>query len=199
MFLLRKMQMGLKRRSYGQVMYTSPTQETTRWYAVSTRSRQEKIAAQYLQGAGIPHFLPLLNESRRWSDRKKIVSTPLFSGYVFVQISCDSEQRIQVLKTPGVVQFVGTRGVPSPISDKEICDIQAVLSNRVACAPYPFLKVGQRVRIVGGALDQIEGTLIGRGSGAKMIISVELIQRSLAITVSDIEVEPVENWNGAAA
>ena len=180
-------------------MSTSPIQEATRWYAVSTRSRQEKVAAQFLQGAGISHFLPLVSEMRRWSDRKKVISTPLFSGYVFVQIPTDNEQRIQVLKTPGVVQFVGNRGIPSPISEKEIRDIQSVLSNSVACEPYPFLKIGQRVRIVGGALDQIEGTLVGRGSGTKLIISVELIQRSLAISVSDLEVEPVENWNGAAA
>jgi len=86
-----------------------------------------------------------------------------------------------------------------PVAEREIRDIHSVLSNSVACSPYPFLKIGQRVRIVGGALDQIEGTLVGRGSGAKLIISIELIQRSLAISVCDFEVEPVENWNGAAA
>lgn len=191
--------MGLKRRSYGPIMSNMNTNQDARWYAVSTRSRQEKVAAQYLQGAGISSFLPLVTEIRRWSDRKKAISTPLFSGYVFVQILPANELRAQVLKAPGVVQFVGNQSSPLPISEQEIRDIHSILSSRVACSPYPFLKIGQRVRIVGGSLDQIEGTLVGRGSGTRLIISIELIQRSLAISVSDFEVEPVENWNGATA
>jgi transcription antitermination factor NusG len=106
---------------------------------------------------------------------------------------------VQVLKTPGVVQFVGIRGIPFPVAEKEIRDVQAVLSSSISCMPYPFIKVGQRVRIVGGSLDQIEGTLVGRGPGSKLVISVEIIQRSLAISVSDFEIEPVEKGNDVAA
>ncbi|HEY6182503.1 MAG TPA: UpxY family transcription antiterminator [Terriglobales bacterium] len=175
------------------------TKTETHWYAVSTRSRQEKVAAQFLESAGIPHLLPLVTEIRKWSDRKKTISIPLFAGYVFVQIPGTNETRVQVLKTPGVVQFVGIRGIPLAISEKEIRDIQSVLSSSIACSPYPFLNIGQRVRIVGGALDQVEGTLVGRGPGTKLVISVQLIQRSLAISVCDFEVEPVGEWHGAVA
>jgi transcriptional antiterminator NusG len=144
-----------------------------------------------LESLGIPTFLPLVMETRRWSDRKKVVSLPLFSCFVFVQIPTSDELRVQVLKTPGVVNFVGNRGTPLPIPEKEIEDVRVLVATRVAYSSHPFLKLGQRVRIVGGALDQIEGTLIGRGPESKLVISVELIQRSLAISVYDFDVEPV--------
>ncbi len=169
------------------------------WYALSTRSRQEKIVTKMLDNLGIPTFLPLSKEIRRWSDRNKPVSVPIFSGYVFVHIHAANDLRVQILRTPGVVTFVGTRGIPAPIPEKEIRDIRSLLSTGAACSPYPFLKLGQRVRIVGGALDQIEGTLVGRGPESKLIISIELIQRSLAISVYDLEIEPVGKAKGAAA
>jgi len=180
-------------------MLTFPTSEQHPWYAVSTRSRQEKVVAQFLESTGVSVFLPLITEMRRWSDRNKPVAVPLFSGYVFVQIPASNESRVQVLKTPGVVQFVGVRGIPLPVAEKEIRDVKAVLSSSISCMPYPFIKVGQRVRIVGGSLDQIEGTLVGRGPGSKLVISVEIIQRSLAISLSDFEIEPIEKGNNAAA
>jgi len=175
------------------------TKNDTCWYAVSTRSRQEKVAAKLLENVGIPTFLPLVTEMRRWSDRHKAVSVPLFSSYVFVQVPAMNEFRVRVLKTPGVVDFVGNRGAPLPIPEKEIRDIRTLVSTNVVCSPYPFLKIGQRVRIVGGALDQVEGTLLGRGSESKLVISIELIQRSLAISVYDLNIEPIGKCDGTAA
>jgi transcription termination/antitermination protein NusG len=180
-------------------MSETTTKHEAHWYAVSTRSRQEKVVARQLENVGVAAFLPLVTEIRRWSDRNKPVSVPVFSGYVFVQIRAMDELRMHVLKTPGVVSFVGTRGIPVPIPETEIRNVRSLLANSVACSPYPFLKVGQRVRIVGGALDQLEGVLVGRGPESKLIISIELIQRSLAISVYDLEIEPIGKSDVVAA
>jgi transcription termination/antitermination protein NusG len=190
---------GSEEAELRNLMLATDSKNDACWYALSTRSRHEKVVAKQLDNAGIPTFLPLSKELRRWSDRNQPVAVPIFPGYVFVQISAMNELRVQVLKTPGVVTFIGTRGVPISIPEKEIRDICSLLSTGMACSPYPFLRVGQRVRIVGGALDQIEGTLVGRGPESKLVISIELIQRSLAISVYDLDIEPVEKCDGAAA
>jgi transcription antitermination factor NusG len=97
----------------------------------------------------------------------------------------------------GVVQFVGNQQGAVPIQDREINDVKAVLEQRVSCSPYPFLQVGQRVRICGGAFDGIEGVLIGRDSASKLVISIELIQRSLAVSIYNFDVEPVGAYAGS--
>jgi transcription antitermination factor NusG len=169
------------------------------WYAVVTRSRQEKVAASMLARVDIPTFLPLITEMHTWSDRKQAVTVPLFSCYLFVQIPANGELPLRVLKTPGVVRFVGNQQGPLPIPGKEIEDVRAILSNNLDCSPYPFLKIGERVRIVDGALKGLEGTLIARGPESKLVVSIELIQRSLAISIYDFAVEPAESPRGLAA
>jgi len=161
------------------------------WYAVTTKSRQEKPVTSMLDYLEVPNFLPLISEERRWSDRKQMVATPLFQGYVFVMITTSGEFQLRVLKVPGVVDFVRTRSGPLPIPEKEIEDVRAVLSHGVGCSPHPFLKAGDRVRVVRGALEGIEGTLIRCGSQSKLVISVEMIQRSVSIDVALSSVEPV--------
>jgi transcription antitermination factor NusG len=169
------------------------------WFAVSTRSRQEKTVAAGLERSGIIVFLPLVTEVHQWSDRRKAVSVPLFSGYLFVRLPALSKPCLSVLKVPGVAGFVGDHNGPIPIPDREIDDVRCVLSQIADCAPYPFLKAGDRVRIVGGALDGVEGTLIGRGPGAKLVISIQLIQRSLAVSVYNFNIKPVGGPRGIAA
>lgn len=167
------------------------------WYAVWSRSRHEKMVASALTNVGVTAFLPLVTEMHHWSDRCKSVDVPLFPGYVFVQIPNSGEAQLQVRKTTGVVQFVGNQRGAVPIQDKEINDVRAVLEQRVSCSPYPFLQLGQRVRICGGALDGIEGVLVGRDSASKLVISIELIQRSLAVSVYNLDVEPVGGYVGS--
>jgi transcription termination/antitermination protein NusG len=169
------------------------------WYAVWTRSRQEKVAAAALRSADIPTFLPLVTEVHRWSDRNKAVTVPMFPSYLFVQIPASSDLHARTLRTPGVVGFVGNHSGPLAIPQQEIDSVRSVLSQRVDCSPYPFLRTGERVRIVGGALDGVEGTLVGRGPEAKLVISIELIQRSLAVSVYDFNVKPVGGSRGIAA
>ena len=160
------------------------------WYAVSTRSRQEKVAASTLENLGIPNFLPLSNEMRQWSDRKQLVSVPLFPGYLFVQISKVREIQVRVLKVPGIATFIGNQDGPQSIPDAEIDAVRAVLSRRVQCTPCPFGKVGDRVRISRGVLAGIEGTLVRYGSDTNLVISVETIHRSISIRIDSSDLEP---------
>jgi transcription antitermination factor NusG len=166
------------------------------WYAVLSRSRHEKMVATALTNTGITTFLPLVTQMHHWSDRRKLVEMPLFSGYVFVQIPNSAEAQLRVLKTSGVVQFVGNRKGAVPIQDEEINNVRAVLEQKISCSPYPFLQVGQRVRVRGGSLDGIEGILVGRDSASKLVISIELIQRSLAVRVYNFDVEAVGGYVG---
>jgi transcription antitermination factor NusG len=157
------------------------------------------VVAEALEKLDIPTFLPLVTEVHHWSDRKKSVTVPLFKSYLFVRIPASREMRSRVLATTGLVGFIGNEGVPIAIPDKEIDAVRSVLAQRVGCSPYPFLNTGARVRIVGGSLNGVEGTLIGRGPGAKLVISIELIQRSVAISVYDFNVIQIADSGGIAA
>jgi transcription antitermination factor NusG len=172
-------------------MQMSAGPRETSWYAVSTKSRQEKVVASMLDYLEVANLLPLVKEEHRWSDRKQMVAMPLFQGYVFVRITPSGEFQLRVLKVPGVVDFVRSRSGPLPIPDREIEDVRAVLSHGVGCSPYPFLKAGDRVRVMRGPLAGIEGTLIRSGSQSKLVISIEMIQRSVAASVAEFDVEPV--------
>lgn len=162
------------------------------WYAIWTRSRQEKSAAAVLQALGVSHFLPLISEERQWSDRKKIVTVPAFPGYIFVQIAVTSDLESRVRQVPGFVNFVGNQNGPSPVREDEIENLRALLSRAPKCFPCPFLKTGDKVRIVRGVMAGIEGSFIRGGARSRVMISVEIIQRSIAVEVSANDVEPVE-------
>jgi transcription antitermination factor NusG len=161
------------------------------WYAVQTRSRHEKMVARQLEGQGFATFLPLTSQIRQWSDRRKLVELPLFPGYTFVRMVYQPEQRLRVLSTEGIVSFVGVHGQGMPIPDKQIENIQALLSAEVPVESYPFLKIGQRVKIRSGSLSGTEGLLVGQESDRMLVISVELIQRSVSIRLQGYEVEPI--------
>jgi transcription antitermination factor NusG len=165
--------------------------EPMRWYAIQTRSRHEKMVAQQLQNQGIINFLPLSTELREWSDRQKLVEFPLFPGYAFVRMIYGPEERLRVLRTEGVVNFVGTAGHGIAIPDKQIEHVQTLLASKVPFESYPFLKAGQRVRIRGGALNGTEGILVRQDTDRMLVISVELIQRSLSIRLQGYEVEAI--------
>lgn len=166
--------------------------EASSWYAVHTRSRHEKRVASELEQKGVTTFLPLLTQTRKWSDRRMKVDVPLFSCYVFVNIPVSPEVRIAVLRTSGVLTFVGGNHLGSPVPQKEIEQIQTILDRKIPFAAHPFLEVGQRVRIRGGALDGIEGVLTRFGGSERLVISVQTIQRSLSVTVEGYDVEPLQ-------
>ncbi len=162
-----------------------------RWYAIRTRSRHEKAVSDQLTVARIENFLPLATEVRRWSDRKKLVEVPLFSGYAFVRLVYSSPDRVRALQTHGVVDFVGVHGSGSPIPDNQMDTIRTIVANKVSLRNHAFLRIGQRVRIQGGALDGVEGILAAEGSDRSLIITIEPIERSLSIRVEGYNIEAV--------
>ncbi|HVI08035.1 MAG TPA: UpxY family transcription antiterminator [Candidatus Binatia bacterium] len=161
------------------------------WYAVQTRSRHEKMVVRQLEGLGFSTFLPVTSQLRQWSDRKKLVELPLFPGYTFVQMEYRPELKLRVLTTEGVVAFVGIHGQGMPIPDRQIEYIQNLIAARVPLESHPFLKVGQRVRIRSGSLNGTEGILVGQENDRMLVVSVELIQRSVSIRLQGYEVEAV--------
>lgn len=163
----------------------------SRWYAVWTRSRQEKAAAGMLARLSVRHYLPLKSELRQWSDRRQVVEVPLFSGYLFVCMNPLKDSRLEVLKVPGIVGFVGNQTGPLPIPNKEIEDIQAVLASGANCSVQSSFKEGDRVRVVRGALAGVEGTLVRANSESRLIISIDMIRQSLAVSISPGDVERV--------
>jgi transcription antitermination factor NusG len=160
------------------------------WYAVWTRSRQEKAAAARLRSIGIVHYLPLQSTVRHWSDRRQIIEVPLFPGYLFVQLDVRSGSKLEVLKSPGVVGFIGNSSGAAPIPEVQIDSIRKILIAGMECSAQALFKEGERVRVVRGALAGIEGSLLRVGSKSQLIIAVEMIQRSVAVTVCEQDVEP---------
>jgi transcription antitermination factor NusG len=159
------------------------------WYAVQTRARHERVVVQRFQEKGLATFLPVYTEVRRWSDRWKSVELPLFSCYVFVKLVPTNENRLRVLCTDSVFDFVGTPRQGTPIPDDEIDAVRTILSERRNWETYPFLKIGQRVRIRSGALTGVEGVLVSRNGKRSVVVSVDAIQRSLAVRVEGYEIE----------
>jgi transcription antitermination factor NusG len=161
------------------------------WFAVHTRARHERVVATQLREKGVTTFYPTVKETHHWSDRKKVVELPLFGCYVFVKIPPTPEKRLEVLRVNSVLSFVGVRGQGLPIPDDQILSVQTVLQEKLNFSAYPFLKIGQRVRIRSGALTGMEGILVSRNGDRTLVISVEAIQRSLAVRVEGYDVEPV--------
>jgi len=176
---------------YGQVVSGGTVPEAPElWFAVQTRPRHEKKVNSELREKGIHSFLPLHRERRRWSDRSQWVELPMFSQYLFVRVSGTGDSRIRVLQTSGVVQFVGANRRGIPIPDEQIESLLAIVSHRVPSAAHEFLRVGQRVRIRGGVLKGIEGILSAVRNEKSLVVSVDLIQKSIAIRIDGFEVEP---------
>jgi transcription termination/antitermination protein NusG len=163
----------------------------TKWYALQTRARHEKVIAHRLREQGISTFLPLVTEVHRWSDRKKIVELPLFSCYLFAKLAPTNEDRSRVLRLDGVFQLVGTRAEGTPIPDEQIDAIRILVKEHIPVHSHPFLQIGQRVRIRSGALNGVEGILVARNGDQTLVVSIEAIQRSLAVRIEGYDVEPV--------
>ena len=160
------------------------------WYSIQIRYRFERKVTAQLQHKGLQTFLPLLEEFHRWSDRRQPVSVPLFSGYAFARFDLCGGLKMELLHTEGVIGLVTFGGVAIPVPVKQIEDLQRLLSQKVPCALHAFLKIGQTVRIRGGCLDGLEGILEQRGEKS-LVISVESIQRAVAITIEGYELEMI--------
>jgi transcriptional antiterminator NusG len=167
-----------------------------RWYATHTRSRHEKSVAKQLQLRGVEAYLPLYTATHRWNGRRAQVELPLFSGYVFVHIPV--VERMRVLEIPGVAEVVSFRGTPAPLDDKEIEGIRQCLSQRLTAEPWEYLRVGDRVRVLAGPLEGLEGTILRQNGRTRFIVSVDLIMRSIAINVEGFDLSVVKTARAAA-
>ncbi len=161
------------------------------WYALHARSKHERLVAERLSERGVEAFLPIVTEVRQWSDRTKSIERPLFSCYVFARFEPNRSDLLNVLRVNGVLSLVGSRGEGTPIPNEQIDAVRTLVGGAIPWSPYPFLKIGQRVRIRGGALDGMEGLLVAQNKNQTLVISVDLIQRSLAVRVEGYQVEAV--------
>jgi transcription antitermination factor NusG len=158
------------------------------WYAIYTRPRHEKRVKRFLEEKRVETFLPLTNEISRWADRRVTVTRPLFAGYLFANYSHALDTH-SILATEGVVRIVGAGGTPLPVADEEIGTLRLLLDSRHPFNPHPYLKAGQRVRVISGPLNGITGFVQKRKNKSRIIISVELIQRALVVEVGALDIE----------
>ncbi len=151
------------------------------WFAVQVRTSAEKTATNLLQYKGLECFLPLGKSRRRWSDRIKQLDVALFPGYLFCRF--DPGNRLPVLKTPGVIGIVGMGKTPTPVDDGEIAAIQRVGKSGLAAQPWPFVQTGHVARIEYGPLRGLAGIVVSAKSESKLVLSVTLLHRSVAVEV----------------
>jgi transcription antitermination factor NusG len=167
----------------------SPAYLEPRWYAACTRSRHEKSVAEQLARKSVEAFVPLYETVRRWKNGQHRVQLPLFSGYTFARIAL--RDRLDVLKVPGVVRLVGFDGVPVSLPDDDIERLRQALTSGTRAEPHPFLTAGRRVRITAGPLAGNEGVLVRRHGIVRVVLSIEVIQRSILVEVEANSLEPV--------
>jgi transcription antitermination factor NusG len=166
-----------------------PTSHQVRWYAAYVCSRHEKQVVSQLQERRISCFLPVYRSLRRWKDRRKELELVLFPGYVFVHL--DLRDRLRVLQLPSVVRFVSFNGHPAPLPDTEIEILSKGLASGIRAEPHPYLKIGNRVRVRSGPLAGAEGILVRRKDKFRVVLSIDLIMRSVAVEVDEADIEAI--------
>jgi len=158
------------------------------WYALYTCPRHEKRVAQQIEQHRIACFLPIYRSVRRWKDRRKELELALFPGYVFVRIALPD--RLRVLQLAGAVRFVSFNGHPVPLPNGEMESLMSGLSSGVRAEPHPYLQVGRRVQVRSGPLAGAQGILIRRKDKFRVVLSLDLIMRSVAVEVDESDIEP---------
>ncbi|MBZ5523746.1 MAG: UpxY family transcription antiterminator [Acidobacteriia bacterium] len=166
------------------------------WYAAYTCANHEKRVSEQLAGRGVELFLPRYQSLRRWKDRKVFLDLPLFPGYIFVRIPLT--EQLRVLEVPSVVRLVGARGCPVPLDGSEIDRLRKGLEKAGGVLPHPFLKVGRHVRVCHGPFEGMVGILLRRKGTCRVVISIELIQRSICVEVETDAVEVLSSKPGIA-
>ncbi len=170
-------------------MNVAPTAVSLPWLALQTRCRYEGFVAKQLRHKGYQILLPLYTCRRRWSDRIKELELPLFPGYVFCRFN--PLDRLPILVTPGVIQVIGIGKIPTPVDDAEIAAIQTAIQSGLPRQPWPFLQIGQRVRVECGPLCGLEGIFVDFKGRHRLVLSVTLLQRSVAVEVDGAWVIPI--------
>ena len=166
------------------------------WCAIYTRHQHEKTVSEMLQSKGFEVFLPLYESVRRWKDRKKLLSLPLFPGYVFVRGAI--ERRLPVLTTPGVHMIISRGERIATIPEEEIEAIRRTVEGPFRVEPHPFLRCGERVRVVRGSLEGVEGVLTRKKNLYRLVLSVQMLAQSVAVEIDALDVVPIVQANVVA-
>jgi transcription antitermination factor NusG len=159
------------------------------WFALQVRTRWESSTAVLLAGKGYQTLLPTYQLKKRWNGRLKQVSAPLFPGYVFCQF--DAQKRLPILVTPGVISVVGRGRIPFPVNENEIAAIQTIVASGFQAEPWPYLEIGQKIRIESDSLNGLEGILINFKGNNRIVVSISLLRRSVALEIDRDCVKPV--------
>ncbi len=165
------------------------TSSRKQWYAAYTSANHERKVAVQLSVRELEHFLPVFTSVRRWKDRRVTLHMPLFPGYVFVRVSLPQQLRVQ--QVPGVARLVGFDGAPAPLPDEDIEALRNSFSQGVRAEPHPYLSVGRRVRVKSGPMTGMQGILLQTKGKLRVVISIELIQRSAAVEMDGFDLEPI--------
>lgn len=168
---------------------TIPEYENRNWFALQVRTRWERSAAVLLSGKGYETFLPTYQLKKKWSGRSKEIGAPLFPGYVFCRF--DAQKRLPILITPGVISVVGRGRTPLPVAEAEISAIQSVVASGIHAEPWPYLEIGQTVRIDRDPLMGLEGILVNFKGSHRVVLSVSLLRRAVALEIDRTCVTPI--------
>jgi len=166
------------------------------WWALYTRHQHEKSVAHVLSTKGFEVFLPLYESVRRWKDRSKTLALPLFPCYVFVRGGL--HRRLQIVTTPGIHTILYTGDQVATIPNEEIDAIRKAADSPSRIEPHPFLRCGEKVRVIRGSLEGVEGVLVRKKSLCRLVLSVEMLAQSVAVEIDAADVEPTKG-NGFAS
>jgi len=164
-----------------------------RWYAAYTRANHERRVAHELGERGVENFLPQYESLRKWKDRQVLLAMPLFPGYVFVHLAL--QNRLAVLQVPGVSCLVGFAGKPAAIPGEEFERVRGLLKRGTSATPHPYLKAGRRVRVRSGPFAGLEGIIIRRNNRRRLVISLALIERAIAVELEEASLEALSPVN----
>lgn len=167
----------------------APNDPRSHWWALYTRHQHERVIADMLSAKGFEIFLPVYDSIRRWKDRQKVLSLPLFPCYVFVKGAFN--RRLQVVTTPGVHMILSHGEHAAVIPESEIEAIRQTVDGHFRVEPHPFLRCGERVRVTRGSLQGVEGILVRKKNQFRLVLTVEMLAKSVAIEIDATSVEPV--------
>lgn len=170
-------------------LYSETTMMQKHWYALYTSANHEKRVASELGRRSVENFLPLYSSVRRWQDRRVQLQLPLFPGYVFVHLALSD--RLRVLQVPGVAKLVGFGGQPVALPDEQLEALRVGLNGQLCAEPHPYLSLGRRIRVLRGPFQGVDGILVRKKGVFRVVLSLELIMRSIAVEVDVADVGPV--------
>ena len=162
------------------------------WYAIYVRSRHEKKVHQLLLKKGVESSLPLIKTTRKWSDREKKIEIPLFRGYVFVRIDVGKD-KLNIIKTDGVVKFIGIRSNPSRIPDEQIHWVHMMVEESDTVQSEKEIPLGQKVRVIAGPFKGIEGVVLRSGNRSRLVVHIESIMNAVSVEINPNYLDEIKN------